>query len=78
MPAHDLIGKHRAHLLSRITSWSGLREQDVGTILTKLEERSEALGLEFSLSAMGNKLIDIASIATSLAMDFAYTGRFMG
>jgi hypothetical protein len=78
LPAHALILKHRAHLLGRITSWSGLDEADVGTILTKLEERSAALSLGFPRAAMGDKLIDIAAIATSLAMDFAYTGRFMG
>ena len=76
--AETLVHENRAHLLCRVTAWSGLREEEVVAILDKLEERASALGLKFLRSAKGQKLMDIASVTTSLAMDFAYTGRFMG
>jgi hypothetical protein len=75
-PAHALIRKHREYLVSRIPGWSGLSEADTGVILSKLEERARALGLKYPRSAASRKLMDVASLATALALHFAYTGRF--
>jgi hypothetical protein len=78
IPAATLIHKHRDYLVGCISPWSGLSAADMGIILSKLEERAAALALELPRAAIGNKRMDIASLATALAMDFAYTGRFMG
>ena len=40
--------------------------------------RAEALGLQYRSQQGTDKLLDLTSLATSLAMDFAYTGRFTG
>ena len=76
--ASALVHRHRAYLLGRIVAWSGLAETEVETILSKIEGRAEALDMQFSRAAMPRKLMYVASLATALAMDFAYTGRFMG
>lgn len=74
--AGDLIRKHHKDLLERITQWSGMEEGEVAPLLTKLEDRAETLGLQFRKGKLAAKLLDLTAMATALAMDFAYTGRF--
>jgi hypothetical protein len=78
LPAAQLIRKHRTDLVERVTRWSALEEDEVETLLGKLEDRAEALELEFRRGEVGVKLMDVTALATSLAMDFAYTGRLTG
>ncbi|HZU36536.1 MAG TPA: putative zinc-binding metallopeptidase [Gemmataceae bacterium] len=76
--AGDLLRKKHADLLNRVTRWSGLGDDDVRTLLEKLEDRADALGLQFRPSKLTERLMDVTSLATSLAVDFAYTGRLTG
>src|SRR5207244_8317681 len=76
--AGELLRKHEQELLDRIMRWSGLPEEEVRTLLSKLEDRADALSLEYRLPQLTDKLLDLTSLGTSLAMDFAYTGRFTG
>jgi hypothetical protein len=76
--AAELLHKHNAELAERVMRWSGLPEEEVRTLLSKLEDRAEALGLQYRSQQVTDKLLDLTSLATSLAMDFAYTGRFTG
>ena len=74
-PVSDLLRKHGAALANRVAQWSELREEEVRVILSKLEDRAEALDLQFRHNRQAAKLLDLTSLATALAMDFAYTGR---
>jgi hypothetical protein len=76
--AGDLIRKHRSVLVSRVAHWSDLDEEEVQIILSKLEDRADALDLAFRPSQLSAKILDLTSLATALAMDFAYTGRLTG
>jgi hypothetical protein len=78
VPVGDLLRTHRAALASRVAQWSGLDEDEVHAILSKLEDRADALDLYFRRGQLDAKLLDITSLATALAMDFAYTGRLTG
>lgn len=78
MRVADLLRKHQAHLAERIAAWSQLTETDAAAILAKLQERAEVLALEFPRASLNRKLLDLAALSATLAMDFAYTGRFMG
>jgi hypothetical protein len=78
IPASDLLRRKREELLSRLIRWSNLPEQEVSTLLDKLEDRADALGLQCRRNERDAKLMDITALATSLAMDFAYTGRLTG
>ncbi len=78
MSVSDLLRKYDSHLSARIAEWSQLTETDAAAILAKLQERAEALKLEFPRSSLSKVLLDIASLSATLSMDFAYTGRFMG
>jgi len=76
LPAAFLLNSRRAEIIRRVTRWSGMDREDVETIVAKLEARSKALNLEYNVSQTNAKLMDIVALATSLVMDFGYTGRF--
>jgi hypothetical protein len=78
LPAGDLLRKQRPGLLTRVLRWSGLADEEVQTLLDKLEARADALGLQFRRRDLAVKLMDVTALATSLALDFAYTGRLTG
>src|SRR5262249_40866040 len=73
--AGDLLRKHREELVKRVTRWSGLAEEEGAIILSKLEDRADALGLTYAGRQESAKAMDVVSLATALAMDYAYTGR---
>lgn len=77
-PAGKLLREHREELHRRITRWSGLEDEEVSTILAKLEDRADALGLQYRFHRVATKVMDITALAMALAMDFAYTGRLTG
>jgi hypothetical protein len=72
--AGDLLRQKHRDLLSRVAHWSALPEEEVRTLLAKLEDRADALVLEFRRREWNAKLLDLTALATSLALDFAYTG----
>jgi hypothetical protein len=78
LPVSQLLRKQTAALATRVAQWSDLAEEEVHVILSKLEARADALDLYFRRSQLSAKLLDLTSLATALAMDFAYTGRLTG
>lgn len=76
--ASDMIRKQQAQLLERVTRWSGLDSSEVRTLLSKLEDRADALCLQYRRRHLAVKLMDLTALTTSLAMDFIYTGRLTG
>lgn len=78
IPARNLLRKHHKDLLERLVRWSTLDENDANAILLKLEDRAGALRLKVPCRQEDEKLLDIAAMATSLAVEFAYCGRLMG
>ncbi len=78
LPADELLRKNRDRLLDRVTRWSSLEEEEVGTLLSKLEDRADALDLSYRRHQTAVKIMDVTSLATALAIDFAYTGRLTG
>ena len=78
LSAGALLRKHRRELLLRVSRWSSLDEREVETILAKLEDRADALDLEYRKGQALIKVLDVTALATALAMDFAYMGRLTG
>jgi hypothetical protein len=76
--AAGLIHRKRQRLADSIERWSGLEPEEVGTILDKLEDRARVLKLRLPKGRGSERVIELTSLATSLAKDFAYTGRFTG
>jgi hypothetical protein len=78
LPAAKLFQKHRRTLLPQIVRWSELGTEEVTTLLEKLQDRAQALGLVFHARDQVQKVMDISALATALAMNFAYTGSVAG
>jgi hypothetical protein len=78
LPASQLLRRHHDGLVERMVRWSALTDDEARTILEKLEDRADPLHLVFRRRELGRKLMDLAAMATGLAMEFAYTGRLMG
>lgn len=76
--AAGLIHRKRQRLAASIERWSGLEPEEVATILDKLEDRARVLKLRLPKGRSSERVIELTSLATSLAKDFAYTGRFTG
>jgi hypothetical protein len=74
----DLFATKRQELLNRVSRWSGVDENEVDTILDKLQSRAETLGLAYRPAQESAVLMDITALATALAMDFVYTGQLTG
>jgi len=71
------VRTHREFLLARMTRWSDIRPSDAEAILDKMMERACVLKLRFPHAQHVQALMDIAALATALAMDFAYTGQLL-
>lgn len=71
----SMLRKQRRGLVERMVHWSGLDPQDAEEILNKLEERADALNLRLPRRQIKAGLMDLSSMVTALAMDFAYTGQ---
>jgi hypothetical protein len=78
IPVSELLRKQHDNLVQRVTQWSGLEEDEVRTIISKLQDRAELLELMLRQRESTIKLMDLTALATSLAVDFAYTGRLTG
>ena len=76
--ARDLLRKNHKNLLDRLVRWSTLDENDADAILVKLEDRAGALRMKLPRRQADEKLLDVAAMATALAVEFAYCGRLMG
>ncbi|HMO37242.1 MAG TPA: hypothetical protein PKA06_14485 [Gemmatales bacterium] len=50
----------------------------MATIIDKLAVRAEHLDLHYRPKDRSSKVLDLVALATSLAMDFNYTGRLTG
>jgi len=78
LPAGDLFRKHQEDMVARVARWSSLDTREVSSLLEKLQSRADALGLTFRRREVYTKLMDVTALATSLAMNFAYTGQLTG
>lgn len=78
LSACSLLRKHHDSIHERIMHWSGLDEEEVAAILSKLIDRAEVLNLSYRARQSNDKLLDVMALAMSLAVDYAYTGRLTG
>jgi hypothetical protein len=76
LPVGTLFRERRDELAARVVRWSGLEDEEGQALLAKLESRCAALDLQFRQRDTTRKLMDATAMAVSLAMDFAYIGRF--
>jgi hypothetical protein len=75
-PAGGLFRERREDLVARVERWSGLEHEEAEALVTKLESRCATLGMQYRQRDTARRLMDATALAVSLAMDFAYIGRF--
>jgi hypothetical protein len=75
-PADALFRERTVDLATRVVRWSGIEDDEAAALIAKLEGRCRALGLNYRLRDTTRRLMDATALAVSLAMDFAYIGRF--
>jgi len=78
VPVSEFLRRNRVQLLRHMTRWSGLDQEEIETLLNKLEDRADILDLKFNPRHSTLKLVETTALVTSLAMNFAYTGRLTG
>lgn len=77
IPAHLFLRRRRRTLNERVARWSGMAPEEIEMVLLKLEDRARALGLRAKTGAPETeRLVDVASLVTAMAVQFNYTGGF--
>lgn len=76
--AEELLRKNEIQLCERAQQWSMLDAADIKAIFNKLRDRAGELGLYCRQREQHERLMDLMALMTSLAVDFAYTGRLTG
>ncbi len=76
IPASLFLHRRRQTLITRIARWSGMAPEEIAMVLVKLEDRARALGLRVRNEQEAERLVDLASLVTAMAVQFNYTGGF--
>jgi len=76
IPAQVFLRRRRRTLTQRIARWSGMAPQEIEMVLVKLEDRARALGLRAKDETETERLVDVASLVTAMAVQFNNTGDF--
>lgn len=78
IPADKFIHSHTRELIQRTSRWTGLDEEEVASILDKLENRTAVLGLKFQQGQKNEKLLELTALCITFALNFIYTGSLNG
>lgn len=73
--AATFLRKYSALLVNQIAHWSPLDEDEAEALVIKLINRADALGLIVARRQMHRKLVDLAALVMTMAMNFSYIGR---
>jgi hypothetical protein len=73
----ELIGAHRRFIVDALVRDAHITPSQALSLIDKMQERSKALQLSVPISLMDKKLIDIVSLASTLATHFAVDGRLL-
>lgn len=77
IPAQVFLRRRRRTLTQRISHWSGMDPEEIEMVLVKLEDRARALGLRVKQAEIETeRLVDVASLVTAMAVQFNNTGGF--
>jgi hypothetical protein len=69
--------RRRRTLVDRVARWSGMVPEEVEMVLIKLEDRAKVLNLRAKEGHDLDRLVDVASLMTAMAVQFNYTGGFV-
>jgi hypothetical protein len=77
IPARDFIRKNRRFLIELISRWTGARESAVVPVITSFFMRCRELDLFLSPDEESISLASLASLGTTVVMNYLHTGRYI-
>lgn len=77
IPAKDLIRKNRRFLIHIISRWTGAREKVVGPVIGRFFLRCRELQLSLLPDDETSSLVSLASLGTTVVMNYLHTGRYI-
>ncbi len=75
--AVPFIRRRHRMLITRVADWSGMAPDDIAMLLEKVEERARSLGLRVRMDKQEERLMDLVSLLTAMAVTFRHTGKFL-
>jgi len=76
-PAIDVLRPLRGPLLEDLYRWTGLNRRLLRALVDDLFRRVDALGLKIEPESADARLISLATLTATLAMNYRYTDRFV-
>jgi hypothetical protein len=77
IPAKDFIRKNRRFLIEMISRWTGARERVVVPVIASFFMRCRDLDLFLLPDEEGYSLASLASLGTTIVMNYLHTGRYI-
>jgi hypothetical protein len=77
IPAKDLIRKNRRFLIEMISRWTGAREKVVAPVILRFFLRCRELNLSLLPDEESYSLASLASLGTTVVMNYLHTGRYI-
>ena len=75
-PAADIINKYRAELVDKITYWTGVRRPIVRGLIESIARNCERMKLWGEMGEEARYIVEVTTLATTLAMNYLLRGRF--
>jgi hypothetical protein len=75
--AKDLIRRNRRFLIEVISRWTGAREKVVAPVIGRFFLRCKEQGLSISTDDESYGLASLASLGTTIVMNYLHTGRYI-
>jgi hypothetical protein len=77
IPANELIRKNRRFLLETISRWTGAREKVIAPVIGRFSQRCRDLELIQLPGKESRSLASLASLGTTVVMNYMHTGRYI-
>jgi hypothetical protein len=75
-PAADIVSKHRPELVEKITYWTGVPRPVVSGLIDSICRTCQRMKLWGERGEEARYLVEVTTLATTLAMNFLTRGRF--
>jgi hypothetical protein len=76
--AAQLLKRHGEFLANCVYRWTGVDPSLTAPIVAHLSRRASALELRYPLHARDEVLVELSGFLTALAMNYQYSGKFVG
>ena len=75
-PAADIVNRHKTELIDNITYWTGVQRPIVRALIDSICRTCERMKLWGEIGEEPRYLVEVTTLATTLAMNFLTHGKF--